>query len=319
MFRHARRRLALRYAVVSAIVLAAFSLAFLTLMFLLLQPDFDVGPEVSAPTSEREANARVLERIGLAVVVADGVAVVLVGLSGYHLAGRTLGPIRDAHERQGRFVSDASHEIRTPLAVIRANVDRALAPNADEATRAEALAAISRAATRLGDVAGDLLVLARPEPGSTERTPGVVDSSVIVAEVVEAASAAHPGDPGRLRLALEPDVLVLAEASDLARIVQNLVDNAFAHGQTPIDVRTGIIGGQALIEVCDQGPGIGDEHLARIFEPFYRVRSDADAPPGSGLGLAIVQQLTRRLGGSIVVRTNAASGTCFRLLIPRIR
>jgi signal transduction histidine kinase len=319
MFGHARRRLAVRYAAISAVVLAVFSLAFLGVMAVLLQPDFDVGPEVAAPPSTREANAGVLARLGLAVVVADGVAVVIVGFAGYHLAGRTLGPIREAHERQGRFVSDASHEIRTPLAVIRANVGRALATDADEGARTDALETIDRAATRLADVASDLLVLARLEASSVEIEPGPLDASVVVAEVVETAKHAHDVQRGRIRMTLQPDLVVLAEETDLARIVQNLLDNALAYTAGTIDVRTGVRGGQAMVEICDDGPGIAPEHLARIFEPFYRVRSDATAPRGSGLGLAIAQRLAAGIGGTIRVRTSPGAGACFRLLMPRAR
>jgi signal transduction histidine kinase len=320
MFGHARRRLAIRYAAISAVVLAVFSLAFLGGLAVILRPDFDIGPEVAAPQSAREANADLLARVGLAVVVADAAAVLIIGFAGFYLAGRTLRPIRDAHERQGRFVADASHEIRTPLAVIRANVGRALAASADADTRTDALEAIDRAATRLGDVASDLLVLARLEANPAESAPMSIDASVVVAEVVESTQDAHPGLAERVRMVLAPDVSVAAEETDLARIVQNFLDNAIAYGAAgTIDVRTGIHGGQAMVEVCDQGPGIAPEDLARIFEPFYRVRSDANAPHGSGLGLAIAQRLAASLGGTIRVRTAPGQGACFRLLLPRDR
>jgi two-component system, OmpR family, sensor kinase len=318
MFGPARRRLAVRYALVVAVVLAAFSLVFLAAMFLVLRPDFD-PKEAPESAAAQAANVRILERVGLAIILADGIAVLTVGLAGYYLAGRTLGPIRDAHERQGRFVSDASHEIRTPLAVIRSNVDRALTARADEATKTEALHAIGRAATRLGDVASDLLVLARIEARPIGSEPVSVDASVVVAEVVESAVSAHPEERHRLVPSLQPGVVVVAQEGDLARIVGNLVDNAFAHGKGRIDVRTGTFGGQAVIEVCDAGPGIPEDEVGRLFEPFYRVRADADAPPGSGLGLAIVDRLVGRLGGSITVRSAPGTGTCFRVLIPRVR
>jgi two-component system OmpR family sensor kinase len=318
MFGRARRGLAIRYALVAAVVLAAFSLVFLAAMFLVLRPDFDPREAPESPAAQA-SNLRILTRIGVAVIAADGVAVLTIGLAGYYLAGRTLGPIRDAHERQGRFVSDASHEIRSPLAVIRSNVDRALSADADEQTRADALGAIGRAATRLGDVAGDLLVLARIEARPIGTRAVSVDASVVVAEVVESAGAAHPAEKHRLVPSLQPGVVVVAEEGELARIVGNLVDNAFTHGTGRIEVRTGTLGNQAIIDVCDEGPGIPDEEVRRIFEPFYRVRADADAPPGSGLGLAIVDRLVRRLGGSITVRRGADTGTCFRVLIPRSR
>ena len=75
----------------------------------------------------------------------------------------------------------------------------------------------------------------------------------------------------------------------------------------------------AVVEVGDRGPGIAAVDLERIFEPFYRVRSDADAPGGSGLGLAIARELAERQDGRLTVRSRPGEGSIFRLELPHFR
>ena len=74
-----------------------------------------------------------------------------------------------------------------------------------------------------------------------------------------------------------------------------------------------------IVEVADTGPGIANADMDRIFEPFYRVRSDASAPSGSGLGLAIAASLAHASGGRLAVDSRIGQGSTFRLSLPRFR
>jgi signal transduction histidine kinase len=76
---------------------------------------------------------------------------------------------------------------------------------------------------------------------------------------------------------------------------------------------------EALVEVSDDGRGIADADLERIFEPFHRVRSDAGTPDGNGLGLAIARSLAERNGGRLTVTSRVGDGSTFRLVLPRFR
>ena len=77
------------------------------------------------------------------------------------------------------------------------------------------------------------------------------------------------------------------------------------------------VDGQAIVEIADRGPGIAAADLDRIFDPFYRVRADATAPPGTGLGLAIAADLARRNGGRLTVDSRPGDGAAFRLSLAR--
>jgi signal transduction histidine kinase len=320
VFERARRRLAIRYLAVLVVVLGAFSLVFLVTMALVLRPAFDSAEDATTDEAIRHAYERAVQRIGLALVVADGAVVVLVGAAAYLLADRTLRPIRRAHERQRRFVADASHEMRNPLAAIRSTAESALGDPAEPADQRAALGTILGASERLTALTDDLLLLARSEQGTLEPRRQRLDLSIVAAEVAELARAAS-GRPEAIVVSLAADLEVEADDEEIRRIVANLIDNALrhGHGDGPVTVQTRAVNGQAIVEVADHGPGIAPADLERIFEPFYRVRADAAADPGSGLGLAIASDLAARNGGRLTVESQAGQGSTFRLSLPRTR
>ncbi|MGZ8437716.1 MAG: sensor histidine kinase [Candidatus Limnocylindrales bacterium] len=321
MFRRARIRLTVLYIGLFALVLGVFSIAFYLGFLTILAPAFDIGPELTTEAFAEAAYQATVERIGLALVVANVVVVVLVGIAAWVLAARTLRPIDEAHARQRRFVADASHEMRTPLAAMRSSAESALAAaNSTDELRA-ALAVVARSAERLTRITNDLLMLARSEE-LPKRRPEPIDLSVVVAETVESFAIAHPELPDS-RLSLGEDLRVSADASEIGRIVANLLDNAIRYsGGTsamPVRIVTRAAEGEALVEVADDGPGIPPAELDRIFEPFYRVHFDATSPEGNGLGLAIARSLAQRNGGRLIAESPPGAGATFRVSLPRIR
>ena len=320
MFARTRRRLTLLYIGLFVLVLGAFSLVFYVGISTALAPTFDLGPELTNDQVAAVAYAATIERIGLALLAADVVAVALVALAAWALASRTLRPIAEAQARQRRFVADASHEMRTPLAVIRASAEGALAGTADAAELGLVLAVVVESTDRLSRLTNDLLLLARADevPPSSPDTP--VDLSVVVAEVLDAIVTAHPEWP-RPRSALHADLLVAASSDDIGRIVANLVDNAYRYAGTadPPRIATRPADREVVVEVSDRGPGIAAHDLDRVFEPFWRLRADAGMPDGNGLGLAIARSLARRNGGRLTVTSRPGEGATFRLYLPRFR
>jgi signal transduction histidine kinase len=319
VFERARRRLALRYLALFVLVIAAFSLVFFVTVAVVLQPAFDLVPEPTTEAPEVHAYHQAIKRIAIALAVADGVVILAVGGAAYYLAGRTLRPIQEAHERQRRFVADASHEMRTPLAAIRSTAESALAHPGDTDGHEAALRTIVASSEQLSGLTNDLLLLARSEPGLLEQRAERFDLSVVVAEAAEAVSSGTAGGSSAVALTLQPDLEVRADEDDIRRIVSNLLDNAMRYGlgRAPIQLRTQAVDGQAVLEVQDAGPGITPADVERIFEPFFRVRQDAGAPAGSGLGLAIAADLAARNGGRLTVDSRLGEGSTFRLELPR--
>ncbi len=321
MFARTRIRLTLLYIALFALVLGIFSVVFYVGAATALAPTFDLGPELTNEQAAEVAYQATVDQIRLAIIVADIAVVAIVGVAAWILASRTLRPISEAHARQRRFVADASHEMRTPLAVIRASAEGALAAPATEAELREALRVVVESTDRLSRLTNDLLLLARADELPADRHAAPVDLSVVIAEVLESFSIAHP-DLQRTRATLAEDLLVAADPDEIARTVANLVDNAYRYGSAslrPPRVVTRAVDREAVVEVSDDGPGIAAADLERVFEPFARLHADADTPAGSGLGLAIARSLARRNGGNLAVSCRPGGGSTFRLSLPRFR
>jgi signal transduction histidine kinase len=251
-------------------------------------------------------------------------AVGAVGLIGAALitllvTDRALRPVRQGFEAQRRFVADASHELRTPAALIRANAEVLQREDLVQGDGRELAADIEAEADRLGLLVGDLLQLSAWDETSLAVAPVTLDAAALTADTVRGATA----------LASERGVLISHEAAgpvfaraDRDRLVQLLlilIDNAVDHSPrgSTVTVRVRSAGGQAAIEVEDQGPGIPPEARERIFEPFTRLHGTTrHGSGGTGLGLAIARRITDAMHGSITVTSPEGAGAKFTVTLP---
>ena len=317
--RRARVRLTLLFIAVFAIVLVTFSIVFYAAFTVVLQEDLDIDPGLTNVQAADAALSAAIERIGASLLIADIVAIVVVGVVAWLLARRTLEPVREAHQRQQRFVADASHETRNPLAIIKATTGAALSGPRTHDELVAALESVDTAVDRLIRMTGDLLVLARTNDplAPSDRVPS--DLSVIVSESL--ADRIEGNGHIAIERDLEPDLPVEVDPGEIERIVRNLVDNAVRYGGPAgrVRVRTWRQDGEVTLEVRDDGPGIAADELDRIFEPFYRSARTAPDREGSGLGLSIASDLAERNGGRLSVTSSPGNGSAFRLTLPRMR
>jgi two-component system OmpR family sensor kinase len=224
---------------------------------------------------------------------------------------------QEASERKlRRFVADASHELRTPLAAVRAYAelfDRGAAARPEDLERS--MQGIRRESERMSVLVDDLLLLARLDDGRPlERVPVELDD--VVGEAVETAQAVEPERSIELRA--EPAVIV-GDRVRLRQIVDNLLANVRAHtpAESAVSVTLTRVNGTAEIAVSDSGPGLDEEHLAHVFERFYRAdASRARASGGVGLGLAIVAAVAEAHGGSVSASSEPGHGATFRIALP---
>ncbi|MEV8514054.1 HAMP domain-containing sensor histidine kinase [Dactylosporangium sp. NPDC051484] len=233
--------------------------------------------------------------------------------------------IREASEdRMRQFIADASHELRTPLTTIRgfAELYRQGAARQPEETAA-LLRRIEDEASRMGLLVEDLLLLARLDQ---ERPLSLADMDlrVIASDAVAAARAVAPDREVALDLERDEPIEVNGDEARLRQVVGNLMTNALTHtpAGTPVELRLRRDGSDALIEVCDHGPGLTDDQAARVFERFYRVdkartrRQAGGAHSGSGLGLAIVAALVAVHSGTVSVFVTPGGGATFQVRLP---
>jgi signal transduction histidine kinase len=219
---------------------------------------------------------------------------------------------------QRQFLADASHELRTPLTVICTALETRLrAREPDAACLRETLQVVHTEARRMHRLVEDLLTLARADSGQLPLQLAPVQLEEVVKEACEAAEWML--ERRRLRLDLQEDVTLTADAGRLRQLMLNLLANAAQHtpphGEVHVVLQRG--DGQAILTVRDNGEGIAPEHLPHVFERFYR--ADGARSPrqgGTGLGLAIGHWIAEAHGGTLVAASELGRGSTFTCSLP---
>ena len=211
------------------------------------------------------------------------------------------------------FVANLTHELRTPVTAIRGYAETLEATAVDPATRAEFLQTIHRNAVRIGRLVDDLLVLqeldARPHARLAAEP---IDLGLVVQNALRTAQPHAERAQVALKSEVDGALRVLGDPDRLEQVVQNLVDNGIKYGGSEVRIRAEASGAEVSLVVEDDGPGIAEAHLARLFERFYRVDAGRSREQGgSGLGLAIVKHLSEAMGGSVAVDSAVGRGTRF--------
>ena len=229
--------------------------------------------------------------------------------------------LREADRMRRDFVANVSHELRTPLTAIRGYVEalqEEQSPEPDEARRF--LEIIARHASRMERLVRDLLRLARLEAGQEPVARTAVDVGHMFDDVLVELAPAIEGRRQRVAVTVEPGAEVIqTDAPKLHDAVRNLVENAVAYAPktTTIELTARRVDGRCVLTIADQGPGIPDADLQRVFERFYRVdKARSRESGGTGLGLAIVKHLVGLLGGDVSAANRPTGGAMFTITLP---
>lgn len=230
-----------------------------------------------------------------------------------------LDRLESAHANQQRFLADASHELRTPLTVLRGEIEVALRRERPAEEYREVLESSREEIERLARLTENLLSLARSDAGEAVAAAEPVDLAAVSRKVVDSLANRAAGKRIGLSLEAAGSVVVPGDPHALERIVLNLVENAIRY--TPsgesVTVAAKSVGQEAILSVCDTGPGIAPEHLPHLFERFYRVdKARAREHGGAGLGLSIVEALVSAHGGRVEVASELGQGTVFTIILP---
>lgn len=218
-----------------------------------------------------------------------------------------------------RFVSDASHELKTPLAAIRLLTDSILqTDHMDPETVRDFVADIGSEAERLTRITEDLLRLTRLDSGLLDQ-PEAVDVAPVLEQVMRMMGLLAREKGVRLTDRAAEGCRVLATRDEIHQVIYNLTDNAVKYSGSSGVVRVELRreGGDVVLTVADNGPGIPEEDLPRVFERFYRVdKARSRAAGGTGLGLSIVQDTVARRGGTVSAANRPEGGAVFTVRWP---
>ncbi len=224
-------------------------------------------------------------------------------------------------ELRKEFVANVSHELRTPLTVIKGYVETLRDGAVDDtAKRDEYLATIERHANQLSNLVSDLLEISRLENQTQVPHRSEVDLCALARIVIDLLQPAILQKQHTVVTRL-PDtpVKIIGNADYLERAIINLLDNAVKYTPPSGQITVSVFceASSVIVEVADNGIGIPEEDLPRIFERFYRVdRSRSRAMGGTGLGLAIVKHIAQAHGGKVAVTSKVNSGSSFRIIFP---
>jgi signal transduction histidine kinase len=228
--------------------------------------------------------------------------------SRFNHAAQQIEALVKSHETllasQKSLLANASHELRSPLTRIRMGLEL-MGSSPSPAAKNE----ISRNITELDQLIEEILLASRLD--AREADMGTVESVDLVGLAAEECARIQAGLEVEGAAPLVPGIAKL-----LRRAVRNLLENARRYGAGDVTVLVKSEGSQAVIQVCDRGPGVPEALQGRIFEPFYRLPGASERDGGVGLGLALVKSITLRHGGCVTCSNREGGGACFEIRLP---
>lgn len=221
-----------------------------------------------------------------------------------------------SEQRLRQFVADASHELRTPVTTIRGYAELyRIGGLSDPEALSDAMQRTERQAARMSRLVADLLTLAefdRQRP--LELVP--VDVVELARDAVAEGRVRSPDRTLDLVTSV-PRADVTGDPDRLRQAIDNLIQNAVVHTESPIAVAVGVVGDDVVLDVIDHGDGMPPEVAARVTERFFRAdASRTRATGGSGLGLSIVEAIVEAHHGSVRIDSTEGHGTTVRVTLP---
>jgi two-component system, OmpR family, sensor histidine kinase KdpD len=224
----------------------------------------------------------------------------------------------EGEKLRSALLSSISHDLRTPLSSIVGSVTtlRSLDKKMTKPVRDDLLANIEEEASRLSRFVANLLDMTKIEGGAVKLGSELIDVADVVASATRRARQTWPEREIATRSgpAIPP---VTGDAALLEQLVFNLLDNAnkYSPAGSPTTVSVGSEGNDVVLKVEDQGAGIPNDELERVFEKFYRVKGGDGRSPGTGLGLAICRGIAKAMGGDIKAESPIANGRGTRVVV----
>lgn len=238
------------------------------------------------------------------------------------LATERAAEIKDLQQREAfrrEFIGNLAHELKTPIFNIQGYILTLLEGGLEDAkVNRDFLKRASNGVDRLMKIVEDLDLITKLESGVMDLRIARMDLNEVVSESIASMEILAKEKEVRLINELGPQVFVKADRNRMTQVFVNLFNNAIIYGKPggTCTVRSFPLDDKVLIEVSDNGIGISEEHLPRLFERFYRVgKSRARNEGGSGLGLAIVKHIIDVHGGTMAVKSKEGEGTTFNFTL----
>jgi signal transduction histidine kinase len=217
-----------------------------------------------------------------------------------------------------RFVYSATHDLRSPLMSMKGLVNLAQVDD-DPDQQVKYYQLMLRSIDKLDNIIRDIVDISRNR--RTDVQSDRINFEALIREIQEGLNHLPGAEGIAVRVSVKEDGPFYSDAKRLGVLFNNLISNAYRYSDATkpdsfVEVDVEVSGREALIKVADNGIGIGQEHLHRIFEMFYRATETRD---GTGLGLYLVKEIVDVLGGSIQIQSQLKAGTVFTITLPNRR
>ncbi len=255
----------------------------------------------------------------IAMVVSEGGFFAIVILVVLTLLWKSFRREVELERQHQGFLSAITHELKSPLAGVRLSLETVLRGRADSDTSRRFLTNALTDTERLQGLVEKVLEVTRYSRGHASLRPRAVDLGVVVADAVAAFGPRAAAAEARIETDLATDLVVEADPEALAIAVSNLLENAVKYGGRPprIGIRLTEEGGQAVLDVQDNGPGIPESDREHVFRRFWRAGNELTRTThGTGLGLHLVHQIVTAHRGSVAVHSSEDHGSAFRITLP---
>ncbi len=277
---------------------------------------YDIAKRLAAEGGEEESLVRLDRDSGPFFLQVHAVLI----RSGCLLVMNDVTRITQLEMMRKDFVANVSHELRTPITSILGFVETLQrAENLDKERRDGFLSIIRRQAERLGFIIGDLMTLSRLEEGETSLPRERVDVRWLFDDAVATVSIKAESKKIRMSMEVADGLECCVHPILVEQALVNLLDNAVKYSPegSMITLSARIVGTEIIFVVKDNGPGLPESELSRIFERFYRVdKARSRELGGTGLGLAIVKHIALKHGGRVWVESSLGYGCSFMISFP---
>jgi signal transduction histidine kinase len=336
MFKQARLKLTLWYVLIISVISLFFSLLIYQLInsemtrfansqrnriehrLIILNPNMPPQPDISLIDQDLIEESR--ERLKINLLIVNGIILIISGSLSYFLAGLTLKPIQKMTEDQKRFISDASHELKTPITALKSLFEVTLRDK--KLDLKEAKKVISSGidqSNRLNNLSNSLLELSRLEINHIQKQFEPLSLKKIILESITQIKPAASSKKIKIIANLSSSK-VFGDQTRLVELFTIFLDNAikYSPNKSKIKIISKIVSKKNMIKIVDQGVGIDQKDLPKIFDRFYQADNSRTKVnnSGYGLGLSIAQKIIQAHDGSIKVSSQIGIGTKFIIYLP---
>ena len=226
--------------------------------------------------------------------------------------------LQNAFDIEKRLIADASHELKTPLSVIKTQCDIVLQKDRTKEEYVKALNTIKTVSGTMNKLISDMLSLARLDSGilspSNFKATSITDC---LEKAVKLVGILAEKKRIKISTTFTENINILGDKNTLTEAFLNIIENAVRYNSTGgiVEISVSKNRNQARIEIKDNGPGIKEQDLERIFDRFYRVDTSRSTD-GTGLGLSIAKAIIHAHNGKIEVKSKIDKGSCFIVILP---